>query len=85
MTIRLADIWPIASPQSYKLHLARWNRKSQPLEVSTRDKLEWQGWQEYRPARDDFNRPFVFSLILGREAFWKRVLFTRGEQGLNRN
>jgi hypothetical protein len=28
-----------------------------------RDKREWQGWQEYRPAPDDFNRPFIFSLI----------------------
>jgi hypothetical protein len=28
-----------------------------------RDKQEWQGWQEYRPKRDDFNRPLIFSLI----------------------
>lgn len=63
MTIRLADIWPIAPPQDYKLHFARWNGENQPLEVWARDKQEWQGWQEYRPARDDFNRPFVFSLV----------------------
>jgi hypothetical protein len=25
--------------------------------------LEWQEWQEYRPARDDFNRPFILSLV----------------------
>ena len=43
------------------LHFARWNGENQPLEVWARDKQEWQGWQEYRPARDDFNRPF-FSL-----------------------
>ena len=34
---------------------------------------------EYRSSRtaDD--------IIIGRESFWKRVLITRGEQGLNRN
>ena len=61
--IRLADIWPIASPEDYKLHLARWNGENQPLEVWTRDKQDWQGWQEYRPERDDFNRAFIFSLV----------------------
>jgi hypothetical protein len=63
MPIRLADIWPIAAPENYKLHFARWNGENQPLEVWARDKREWQGWQEYRPARDDFNRPFIFSLV----------------------
>jgi len=63
MTILLHDIWPIASPERYKCHFARWNGKHQPLEVWARDEVEWQGWQEYRPARDDFNRPYIFSLI----------------------
>ncbi len=63
MSIRLADIWPIATPENYKLHFARWNGENQPLEVWARDKQEWQGWQEYRPARDDFNRTFIFSLV----------------------
>lgn len=63
MTILLRDIWPISSPNDYKLHFARWNGETQPLEVWVRDKKEWQGWQEYRPKRDDFNRPFIFSLI----------------------
>lgn len=63
MTIRLADIWSIAEPHQYKLHFARWNGENQPLEVWARDRREWQGWQEYRPARDDFNRPSIFSLI----------------------
>ena len=63
MTILLRDIWSFPSPQNYKLHFARWNGKNQPLEVWARDKGEWQGWQEYRPGRDDFNRPYIFSLI----------------------
>jgi hypothetical protein len=33
------------------------------LEVWVRDKWEWQEWQEYRPGRDEFNRPFIFSLM----------------------
>jgi hypothetical protein len=63
VSIRLSDIWPIAAPENYKLHFARWNGEHQPLEVWVRDKQEWQGWQEYRPARDDFNRPLIFSLV----------------------
>ena len=45
------------------MHFARWNGEVQPLEVWARDKQEWQGWQEYRPGRDDFNRPYIFSLV----------------------
>ena len=33
MVIRLNDIWPIERPQDYKLHFARYNQHSQPLEV----------------------------------------------------
>lgn len=61
--IRLSDLWPILTPENYKLHFARWNGDSQPLDVWLRDKSEWQGWQEYRPARNDFNRPLIFTLI----------------------
>ena len=63
MTIFLRDIWPIAEAEAYKLHFARWNGENQPLEVWARDWDEWQGWQEYRPARNDFNRPYIFALI----------------------
>jgi hypothetical protein len=63
ITILLKEIWPIEKPDDYKVHFARWNGDSQPLEVFVRDKAEWQRWQEYRPSRDDFNRPFIFSLV----------------------
>lgn len=62
MTILLQDIWPINNPEEYKVHFARWNRHSQPLEVMARSSEEWQGWQEYRPGRNDFNRDYIFSL-----------------------
>lgn len=63
MTIFLPDIWPMAEADSYKLHFARWNGENQPLEVWARDRNEWQAWQEFRPARNEFNRPYIFSLI----------------------
>lgn len=64
MTIKLADIWPINNPAAFKLHFARKNEfNNQPLEVFVRDKREWQGWQEYWPGRDDFNRPHIFALM----------------------
>lgn len=63
MTIRLRDIWPISEVETYKLHFARWNQESQPLDVWLRDRKEWQGWQEYRPARNDFNRPLILSVM----------------------
>jgi hypothetical protein len=62
MTIMLKDILPIEEPGDYKVHFAKWNQKNQPLDVFTKDRLEWKGWQEYRATRDDFNRPMIFSL-----------------------
>jgi hypothetical protein len=45
------------------VHFARWNGKNQPLHVFTRSMNEWAGWQSWYPGRNDFNRPFVFSLM----------------------
>lgn len=61
--IRLRDFWPVQAPETYKLHFARYNRDEQPLDVFARNREEWRGWQEYWPGRDDFNRPFVFSVM----------------------
>jgi hypothetical protein len=63
MTILLSEVWPIGNLRDYKLHFARWNGDAQPLDVWVRSREEWQGWQEYWPNRNDFNRPYVFSLI----------------------
>ena len=62
MTIRLGDIWPLQNTTEYKVHFARWNGDSQPLEVFVRSRDEWQKWQQYRPGRNDFNRPRIFAL-----------------------
>lgn len=63
MTIELREIWDIENPEDYKVHFARWNGQDQPLEVWARSPDEWLAWQEYRPGRDDFNRPLIFSLM----------------------
>lgn len=60
--IALKQIFQINNPVDYKIHFAKWNQHSQPLDVFVRDKLEWQGWQEYCPGRNEFNRRFIFSL-----------------------
>jgi hypothetical protein len=62
MTILLKSLWPIENPKDYKVHFARWNGENQPLEVFVRDRQQWQGWQEYFPGRNDFNRSYIFAL-----------------------
>lgn len=63
MPIMLREILPVENQQDYKIHFARWNHFNQPLDVFARSRREWQGWQEYRPGRNEFNRPLIFSLI----------------------
>lgn len=62
-TILLRDIWQIENPTDYKVHFGRWNDWEQPLDAWVKDHREWQGWQEYYPGRNDFNRKFIFSLM----------------------
>ena len=63
MPILLKDVWPIENLADYKIHFAGYNQHSQPLDVWARSKEEWQGWQEYRPKVNHFNRPLIFSLM----------------------
>ena len=64
MPIYLKDILPIENLGDYKIHFARYNQHSQPLDVWIRDKAGWKEWQEYRPEkRNEFNRPYIFSLM----------------------
>ncbi len=62
MPLMLPEVMRIENLNDYKVHFAKWNGSHQPLDVFTRDRREWQGWQEYRPDRDDFNRRYIFSL-----------------------
>jgi hypothetical protein len=62
-TTRLRDLVPSLDPAEYKLHCAIWNGHDHPLDVFARSWEEWVGWNTYRPAHDEFNRRFIFSLI----------------------
>jgi hypothetical protein len=62
MPIPLQEVFEIENLTDDKVHFAKWNGSHEPLDVFTRDRREWQGWQEYRTERDDFNRRYIFSL-----------------------
>jgi hypothetical protein len=62
MKIMLKEVLPLTNLDEYKVHFAKRSSTNQPLDVFTKDRREWQGWQEYRPVRDEFNRPLIFSL-----------------------
>jgi hypothetical protein len=61
--ILLSRVCGINNPDDFKLHLACWNGLNQPLDVFVRDRKEWDGWNSWRGRRNDFSRPFIFSLI----------------------
>lgn len=61
--ILLPQVFPIANPEQFKLHLACWNGSDQPLDIFVRDREEWDGWNKWRGMRDDFSRDYIFSLI----------------------
>ena len=63
MTILVKDVLPIDNTDEFKIHFARYNQKSEPLDVWTNCESEWIQWQEYRTNRDDFNKSFIFSLM----------------------
>ncbi len=62
MTIKLSDVLPIDNLNEFKVHFARWNGINQPLDIFVRNRHEWLDWQQYRGARDEFNRPYIFAL-----------------------
>ena len=63
MEISLASVLPLFDPRSYKVHLASYNQRDQPLDVFVRDRAGWDKWNSWRPSVDDFNRSFIFALI----------------------
>ena len=62
MRIMLQHIWPIENASDFKVHFARFNKHSEPLDVFAQDRDGWTGWQRHRSRKDRFNRPFIFSL-----------------------
>jgi hypothetical protein len=63
MAIKLADILEFGNPKDYKVHLATWSGRNQPLNVFVSDLDRWEHWNSYRSSKDDFNRKFIFSLM----------------------
>ncbi len=63
MNISLADILEFENPEDYKVHLATWNGKNQPLNVFVSDPAKWENWNSYRGVKDDFSRKYIFSLM----------------------
>ena len=63
MTITADDLFHLTNVKDYKLHLAVWNYEEQPLDVFVRSREDWISWNSWRRGRDDFSRPFIFSLI----------------------
>jgi hypothetical protein len=49
-------------PKQYKVHFAVWNQIKHPIDVLATSQEEWQGWNSWRSAKDDFNREFIFSV-----------------------
>ncbi len=60
--VMLSEMWRPGDVRAYKVHFARWNGDSQPLQALARSIDEWRNWQEWKPSNNAFNRPFVFSL-----------------------
>lgn len=61
--MELIDILQFKHWNDCKVHLAGWNGTENPLDVFVRDRAEWAKWNEYRGARDVFNRTYIFSAI----------------------
>lgn len=53
-------------PTECKLHCAVWNGEDHPIDVLTRSWDEWVRWSRWRPARNEFNRRYIFALARDR-------------------
>lgn len=70
--LRLCDFWKPVNVRHYKVHFARWNGDTQPLRALAASIDEWRAWQEWYPVRNDFNRPYIFSMaqMPGANDYW---------------
>lgn len=65
--IPLATLLPAdLDPAHCKVHFAVYNGEAYPIDVLGNDPVEWQRWNSWRNANDDFNRQFIFSLAQDR-------------------
>jgi hypothetical protein len=64
MPIMVNDLLNITEPSRYKLHLACRNEdKVNPLDQYVSGRQHWIGWNEWRGAKNDWTREYIFSLM----------------------
>lgn len=61
--MELSNIISLDALDRYKLHAARHNGHVQPLDIFVQSKVEWQGWNEWRGTKNEFNRQFILSIM----------------------
>ncbi|NLT68941.1 MAG: GIY-YIG nuclease family protein [Acidobacteria bacterium] len=62
--IKLRDVIPLDDPAQYKLHLAcRTEDWVNPLDEYVADYKNWLGWNQWKGAKNDWTRDFVFSVM----------------------
>jgi len=62
-SIKLSSIFPIDNLKDYKLHSATRGSSGEPLDFFVNDREVWHGWNRYKPAKNDFNRKYIFSMV----------------------
>lgn len=70
--IPLATLLPAGfDATEFKVHFAKFNGETYPIDVLANDPLGWQGWNSWRSVNNDFNRQFIFSLAQDRHDLTK--------------
>lgn len=59
----LSRLLNLGDLSQYKIHAARYNQNSHPLDVFLSDRKEWANWTAWFNGKHDFNRPFVISFV----------------------
>lgn len=66
--IPLAALLPAGfDPTQFKVHFAKFNGETYPIDVLANDPVGWKGWNAWRSVNNDFNRQFIFSLAQDRQ------------------
>jgi len=61
--IKVTDILDLEAPEKYKVHAPTRSCDGHPLDAFVSDENAWIGWNQYRPSRNDFNRPYIFTMM----------------------
>lgn len=61
--VKLSEFLDIKNLNEYKVHLACNNGECEPIDLFYKDYESWIGWNEYFGTKNDFNRPYILTLI----------------------